>query len=61
MVNIPLNLVQNEVRSNRSMRLMSPAYLLEQYFNGYKIDIQKIAAVKHNTVHFETVPTFIKR
>ncbi len=61
MVNIPLNLVQNEVRSNRSMRLMSPGYLLEKYFDGYKIDIQKIAEVKHNTVHFEIVPTFIKR
>jgi hypothetical protein len=53
--------VQSNAKHNRSMRLMSPEYLLEQYFNGYKIDIQKIAEVKHNTAHFEIVPTFIKR
>jgi hypothetical protein len=60
MVNVPLNRVQ-QVWQNRTMNLLTPEELQEQFERGFKIDIRPLFQIKNVAAHMEYTPTFVPR
>lgn len=57
-INIPLNLVQEDVTQN-NMGLLSPSDLLMIFNNKLKIDITQFFRINNNAPHMEYIPTFV--
>jgi len=60
-VNVPANLVQQSHKNNPHMNSMSPRFLLQKYYEGYKININKFFRMNNNSPHYEVAFDFIKR
>lgn len=58
-INIPLNIVSSA--NNKNMNLYSKEDLLSAFEKGLKMDIEPIASLQNESVHFEYEPTFIQR
>lgn len=59
-VNMPLNRVQNEY-NNRAMAEYTPQELLNQFFQGKKMDIAPLYCINNRAAHMEHSPSFIVR
>ena len=54
-VNIPLNIVQPD-KTHRNMNFFSCEELLEEFINGFKIDIKPLSMKENNNLPFNTAP-----
>lgn len=59
LVNIPMNVVSQF--HNRQMHYKEPKELLRSFLEGYKIDINALQEVEHNSPHTEIEPALIRR
>jgi len=60
-VNVPLNVVQNELQPNRSMKFLSAEQLLDIFYEGKKIDINPLNNIHNTAAHMSYIPTFTER
>ena len=61
MINIPVNLVNEEKRSNRYMKSYTVKELLDVLMRGQKIDISKFYQARNASPHVEYELTFVNR
>jgi hypothetical protein len=61
MINIPVNLVQNDYATNRTMNAYSTQQLLDIFNQGKKIDIAPFYRIQNNSPHMEYPLTFVNQ